>query len=52
VDDVMTTGTTAAECARVLQRAGAKKIWVATVARTLKTSSGQDFAAFDEAAKH
>ena len=52
VDDVMTTGTTAAECARVLQRAGAKKIWVATVARTLKTSSGQDFAAFDDAVKH
>jgi ComF family protein len=36
VDDVMTTGTTAAECARVLHRAGALAVWVATVARTLK----------------
>ncbi len=36
VDDVMTTGTTVAECARVLRRAGARNVWVATVARTLK----------------
>jgi ComF family protein len=36
VDDVFTTGTTASECARVLLRAGAAKVWVATVARTLK----------------
>ena len=36
VDDVFTTGTTASECARVLRRAGATKVWVATVARTLK----------------
>jgi ComF family protein len=36
VDDIMTTGTTAAECARVLRRAGASAVWVATVARTLK----------------
>ena len=36
VDDVFTTGTTAGECARVLRRAGAAKVWVATVARTLK----------------
>ena len=36
VDDVFTTGTTAAECARVLHRAGAAQVWVATVARTLK----------------
>ncbi|HZQ69985.1 MAG TPA: ComF family protein [Terriglobales bacterium] len=36
VDDVLTTGTTASECARMLRRAGASKIWVATVARTLK----------------
>jgi ComF family protein len=40
VDDVMTTGTTAAECARVLRRAGAAEVWVATVARTLKTNIG------------
>jgi ComF family protein len=37
VDDVFTTGTTASECARVLLRAGASKVFVATVARTLKT---------------
>ncbi len=36
VDDVFTTGTTAAECARVLRRAGAEHILVATVARVLK----------------
>jgi glutamine phosphoribosylpyrophosphate amidotransferase len=32
----MTTGTTVSECARVLRRAGANRVWVATVARTLK----------------
>lgn len=36
VDDVFTTGTTAEECARVLVRAGAKHVWVATVARVSK----------------
>jgi ComF family protein len=39
VDDVYTTGTTATECARVLRRAGASKVWVITVARTLKLAS-------------
>jgi ComF family protein len=39
VDDVFTTGTTASECARVLRRAGAARIWVATVARTLKADA-------------
>ena len=39
VDDVYTTGTTASECASVLRRAGAKRVWVATVARTLKLAS-------------
>jgi ComF family protein len=42
VDDVYTTGTTASECARVLRRAGATKVWVATVARTLKLASKQE----------
>jgi ComF family protein len=39
VDDVYTTGATATECARVLRRAGASQVWVATVARTLKLAS-------------
>ena len=36
VDDVYTTGTTAYECARVLRRAGAAEVYVATAARVLK----------------
>ena len=39
VDDVFTTGTTVSECARMLLRAGACKIYVATVARTLKADA-------------
>jgi ComF family protein len=39
VDDVFTTGSTVSECARVLRRVGATKVWVATVARTLKISA-------------
>lgn len=36
VDDVVTTGTTVSECARILRRAGAFNVWVASVGRTLK----------------
>lgn len=36
VDDVMTTGATAGECARVLLRAGARQVYVATVARAAR----------------
>jgi ComF family protein len=39
VDDVYTTGATATECARVLRRAGAAQVWVATVARTQRLAS-------------
>lgn len=44
VDDVMTTGTTVSECARVLKRAGASKVYAATVARTLKAADAPVFA--------
>ncbi|HVZ59371.1 MAG TPA: ComF family protein [Terriglobales bacterium] len=44
VDDVYTTGTTASECSRVLRAGGARRVWVATVARVLKSSiSSQQF---------
>jgi predicted amidophosphoribosyltransferase len=36
VDDVVTTGATAAACTRALQRAGAKEVWVLALAKTLK----------------
>jgi ComF family protein len=36
IDDVFTTGSTVSECARVLRRAGAARVFVATVARVLK----------------
>lgn len=39
IDDVFTTGTTVSECARVLRRAGADRVWVATVARVLKAEA-------------
>jgi len=39
VDDVYTTGATMTECAQVVRRSGAAKVWVATVARTLKLAS-------------
>jgi len=49
VDDVFTTGTTVSECARVLLRAGASKVWVATVARTLKADAQHAEMELDEA---
>lgn len=34
IDDIVTTSTTARECAKVLRRAGAATVWMAAVART------------------
>lgn len=47
VDDVYTTGTTVYECARVLRRAGAVEVYVATAARVLKgeVAAAEEFAA-------
>jgi predicted amidophosphoribosyltransferase len=36
IDDVLTTGATVEECARVLKRAGAASIAVLTLARSLR----------------
>ena len=41
VDDVLTTGATVNECAKALKKAGAKKVYVLTLART--KMSGTDF---------
>jgi phosphoribosylpyrophosphate synthetase len=41
VDDVMTTGATASECAQVLLRAGASQVFVVTVARAIKNANGE-----------
>lgn len=37
IDDVLTTGSTVAECARILKRAGARSVFVITLARALKS---------------
>ena len=49
VDDVVTTGATVSECARMLLGAGVKAVYVATVARALSESSL--FASYREEAK-
>ena len=38
VDDVYTTGSTVNECAKVLKRAGANKVYVLTLAKVVKTT--------------
>jgi ComF family protein len=48
IDDIMTTGATARECSAVLLRAGAAKVWVATVARAqTRESASREFAMWD-----
>ena len=50
IDDVLTTGATTSECAGVLKRAGAKKVYVATVTRRMKTPpvTGEDEPSHDD----
>jgi ComF family protein len=43
VDDILTTGATARAAARALLDAGAKSVWVATVARARMRSAASDF---------
>ena len=40
IDDIYTTGATVRECARVLRRAGAQGVYVATLARAQKDATG------------
>ena len=41
VKDVLTRGTTASACARILPKPGAAKVWIETVARSLKESTAE-----------
>jgi ComF family protein len=41
IDDIYTSGATARECARVLRRAGATRVWIATLARAQREMVGR-----------
>jgi len=51
IDDVMTTGSTAASCALALKRAGARKVVLLTVARVDRRMDGWRRAAVESAAE-
>ncbi len=51
VDDIMTSGATAREAARVLKLAGASKVWVATLARAQRASALLQTSPEDEVAR-
>jgi ComF family protein len=53
IDDIMTTGATARSAAQALLRAGAKSVWVATLARArrIQVESGSPSSADDEELK-
>lgn len=38
VDDIMTTGSTLSECAAELKRAGAKRVWCVSLARSVRSA--------------
>jgi predicted amidophosphoribosyltransferase len=46
IDDVYTSGATARACSRVLKNAGARSVWVATVARTQREGTASWDAGF------
>jgi len=48
MDDVFTPGSAVSECERALMRAGASKVWIATVARTLKADAQHADTELDE----
>ena len=42
IDDILTTGATARECAKVLRKAGAERVWVTTLARSRRAIAREE----------